>query len=252
MFFYDNGEIWVHSIPHRPALDAITAAFFFIGLVLLFVRYIRSRYWGDLFLILSVPLLMMPSILSLAFPAENPSLNRTAGAIVPVFIIAGFGVYSVFYTLWQSAKGLPGRIVITLMGVSLFLGVTALNYGLVFHQYHDEFLAGAWNTSDIGSVIKGFTQSIGNPDHAYVVPYPYWVDTRLVGINAGYATKDYALWADSFSTTLSVTSPKLFIIKADDNEDTEKLLALYPQAIEFHYADQWEGKDFTVLLVTTP
>jgi hypothetical protein len=89
MYFWSNGEIWPVSIPHRPALDVVSAALFFTGLVLLVVRYIRNRNWLDIFLLLSVPLLMLPSILSLAFPSENPTLNRTAGALIPVFIVIG-------------------------------------------------------------------------------------------------------------------------------------------------------------------
>lgn len=250
MFFYDNGEIWVHSIPHRPALDILTAAFFFIGLILMIIRYIKHRNWFDLFLILSIPLLLMPSVLSLAFPAENPSLNRTAGAIVPVFIIAGFGFYSVVLTLWNHFKNWPGKAIISAACAGILLGVFSSNFDLVFHQYHDEFLEGAWNTSDIGKVIRGFTQSIGSPDKAYVVPYPYWVDTRLVGINAGYPLKDYALWPDAFGTTLSVPGPKLLIIKAEDSQDIEKLQALYPSGTLFHYAATLPGKDFDILLVT--
>ena len=34
--------------------------------------------------LLSIPLLMLPSILSLAFPDENPALNRAAGDLTPV------------------------------------------------------------------------------------------------------------------------------------------------------------------------
>ncbi|MCK5313821.1 MAG: glycosyltransferase family 39 protein, partial [Anaerolineales bacterium] len=92
MFTWDNGEIWVHSVTHRPALDVVSAALFSLGIVLLLMRYLRKRQWFDLFLLLSVPLLMLPSVLSLAFPAENPSLNRAAGAIVPVFLILGIAL----------------------------------------------------------------------------------------------------------------------------------------------------------------
>ncbi len=73
MFNYDDGEIWVNSVVHRPALDTITAALFLIGVVLLLVRYLRNRHWLDLFLLVLVPLMLMPSILSLAFPHENPA-----------------------------------------------------------------------------------------------------------------------------------------------------------------------------------
>jgi hypothetical protein len=39
MFNYDDGEIWVHSVTHRPALDIVSAALFLIGVVLLLVRW---------------------------------------------------------------------------------------------------------------------------------------------------------------------------------------------------------------------
>ena len=61
MFNFDDGEIWVHSVTHRPALDIISAALFVIGVVLVLVRYIRNRHWLDLFLLVSIPLLLMPS-----------------------------------------------------------------------------------------------------------------------------------------------------------------------------------------------
>jgi hypothetical protein len=79
MFFYSNGSTWVHSIPNRPALDMVSAGLYLLGSIIVFIQYVKYRNWEDLFLLLAVPLLMMPSILSLAFPDENPSLNRTAG-----------------------------------------------------------------------------------------------------------------------------------------------------------------------------
>ncbi|PJF23823.1 MAG: hypothetical protein CUN53_20940, partial [Phototrophicales bacterium] len=88
MFQYDNGGIWVHSIPGRPALDFVSAALYTLGCAFLLVRYLVKRDWLDLFFLLSIPLLMMPSILSLAFPGENPSLNRSGAAAVVVFVIA--------------------------------------------------------------------------------------------------------------------------------------------------------------------
>ena len=68
MFNIDDGDIWVNSVTHRPALDVISAALFLIGVVLVLVRYIRKRHWLDLFLLVSIPLLQLPSTLSLAFP----------------------------------------------------------------------------------------------------------------------------------------------------------------------------------------
>ena len=68
MFNYSDGEIWVHSVTFRPALDLVSAGCFHHWLGLLVMRYVSRRTWQDLFIILSIPILMLPSIFSLAFP----------------------------------------------------------------------------------------------------------------------------------------------------------------------------------------
>jgi hypothetical protein len=249
MFFWNNGNIWVHSVTDRPALDVVSAALFFIGVILLIARYIRSRHWTDLFLLVAVPLLMMPSILSLAFPEENPSLNRTGGAIVPVFIIAAIALDAVVRQVKTSMGVRWGYPVAGIVVAALLIGSSAQNFDLVFHQFDQQFMGGAWNTSQIGQVVRGFASSIGTPDTAYVVPYPYWVDTRLVGINAGYPTKDYALWPKDFEKTLPDPHTKMFILKTEDQEDLATLVALYPQGVLSNYKSGLEGKDFVMYLV---
>lgn len=249
MFFYDNGEIWVHSIPHRPALDYVTGALFAIGIVLLFARYVKRRKWWDLFLLVSIPLLMMPSILSLAFPAENPSLNRTSAAIIPVFIIAGIAFENIIQNLYKRLSSFTGKSLSLLLGIVLLAWCSILNYNLVFTQFKDQFMAGAWNTSEIGKVIRGFADSVGSENSAYVVPFPYWVDTRLVGINAGFPTKDYALWPDQFEQTLSESQTKLFILKEEDNEDLKLLQDMYPNGTVKLFDNPREGKDFWIFTV---
>lgn len=248
MFFWDNGDIWVHSIPHRPALDIISAALFFLGSILVLARYIRYRNWVDLFLLLSVPLLMMPSILSLAFPEENPSLNRTGGAIVPVFLIAAVGLEAILRTI-AARMGRQGRWAAVLVAVLLLAGSMTQNFDLMFNKFHNRFLQGAWNTSQIGHVIRGFADSVGDPNSAYVIPYPYWVDTRLVGINAGYPTKDYALNMNLIPETTRSTQTKLFIFNTQDSETLNMLLTYYPQGTLVRYTSPLEGKDFFGFLV---
>ncbi|MGD0707219.1 MAG: glycosyltransferase family 39 protein [Anaerolineaceae bacterium] len=249
MPFYDNGSIWVHSIPGRPALDLVSAAMFFLGLILIMARYIKKHSWVDLFLFCSVPLLMLPSILSLAFPGENPSLNRTAGALVPIFVIAGIGMEGVLSNIKRGFDSRFGTALAVMLGLGLIIWTSANNYDLVFNQYANEFMAGAWNTSDIGQVIGNFANSIGTPDTAYVVPYPYWVDTRLVGINAGYPFKDYALWPQDFASTQEIHSAKLFIVFFQDQTDLDALKAMYPNSTQTMFHSPYEGKDFYILFV---
>ena len=48
----------------------------------------------------------------------------------------------------------------------------------------------------MGELIKQFRQTYGETDTVWIVPFPYWVDTRLPGIYAGIPTRDFALFPD--------------------------------------------------------
>jgi hypothetical protein len=192
----------------------------------------------------------MPSILSLAFPDENPSLNRTGGAIIPVFLIAAIALEGILSGLVKRVKSRRMGIGLTaVLVLFLFTWSASQNFDLVFNQFDKQFMAGAWNTDDMGKIIHAFATSVGTPDSAYVVPFPYWVDTRLVGINAGYPTKDYALWPANFKDTLTEPHAKLFLVKSDDQQDLNALVDLYPQSTYWLFKAKLPGKDFWVVLV---
>jgi hypothetical protein len=249
MFQWDNGQIWVHSVPSRPALGLVTAAMFSLGVVLLIVRYIKHRHWMDLALLLSIPVLMLPSILSLAFPAENPSLNRTGGAIIPVFLIVAMAIENIVVNL---KSGLPDRRGKWLAyGVVLMAAISSMsiNARLVFDEYYYQFKIRAWNTSEIGSVIRQFSNSIGDEHQAWVVPYPHWVDTRLVGIQAVNYVKDFALWPSDIYKTETAPAPKLYIYKPEDEDTFIILQELYPNGIIDIYQSDVEGRDFMLYYV---
>ena len=248
MMWGNNGSTWVHSVINRPALDLITAAFYFFGIVFVVVRYLKHRNWEDLFILVSIPILLMPSILSLAFPGENPSLNRTSAAMIPVFLVAGIGMEGILSNIYAKLKTRSGIAFTLFLGVFLFVWSAGLNYDLVFNQYQEQFMTRAWNTSDVGRVIKGFSESFGNPEAAYVVPYAHWVDTRLVGINAGVPRKDYAIWREGVPETLNQAGPKFFIFKPEDLETLDVLYSNYPGGQLKYYDDQYEGRDFYIFL----
>jgi len=239
MPFWSDGNVWVNSIANRPALDIISAALFFMGCVMLLVRYIRQRNWVDLFLLVSIPLLMMSSILSLAFPDENPSLNRSGGAIIPVFLIIAIAFDGILHTVKNRLPGRVGTAAAVLIGALLVSGSTAQNYSLVFNQFAPQYTKSAWNTSEMGGVVRNFVDTFGSPDTAWVVAYAYWVDTRLVAIDAGFTTRDLAIWPDGqsldwpvhFSDTLTDPRAKLFLINPQDAEAMTQLKNLYPSGV---------------------
>lgn len=223
MFNVDNGGIWVHSIPGRPALDTISGGLFLFGLIVLALKIFIQRNWIDLYLLLLIPVFLLPSTLSIAFPSENPSLNRTGAAAISVFLIAAMALDRISVAILRHSRKLA------FVFISMVLAFTGmLNYDLVFNQFKEQFLANAWNTSEIGADIRYFSDLGNDVSNAYVIPYPYWVDTRLVGIQAGFPEKDFALTLDHIDVVVPMLGEKLFIFKENDLATLEKLQKLFP------------------------
>ena len=249
MPFYKNGQIWVHSVTNRPALDVISASFFFIGMIFLVHRIKYHKKWEFVALLISIPVLMMPSILSLAYPGENPSLNRSAGAYVPIFIIIGIGFTFIKDSILEMFPKKISKIVA--MVFCVLVGIISIknNYKLVFSNYKEQFDRNAWNSSEIGEVITNFVQSGGEKDNAYVIPYPHWVDTRLVGFNARHPGKDYALNRSAISVLSIDEDKKLFIYKPEDFDTNEVLEQYFPDGQISIYYSEVPGKDFIIYTV---
>lgn len=249
MFSWDNGQIWPVSVTHRPALDVVSGALFHLGLLLLVVRYIRRRHWLDLFLLVSIPLLMLPSILSLAYPDENPALNRASGAIIPVFLIIGIALDSLMSALKNRLGNYLGvRTAWGLVAV-LFIVAAAQNYDLVFNQYRRAYELSSWNTNEMGSVIRNYAGSVGSLESAWVVAYPHWVDTRLVDMNAGNPTRDYAIFPEHLEGLAGEPGPKLFLVNPKDASSIEELENLFPQGWLTFYESEYDYKDFLIYMV---
>jgi hypothetical protein len=249
MPFWKDGSTWFISVSDRPGLDVVTAAFYFIGLIITIIRWIKHRTWQDMFLIVSIPLLMLPSILALAFPNENPSPSRLGGAIVPIIMIAAIGFQSLFASLWQKCRQGFGKGVVTVFALSLVFFSARQNYDIVFNQYRISYANATWNSKAIGEICRDFIDSVGTPETCYVSGLGHWVDTRLVAMVAGYPDKDFALWPDHYQDSLSNPNAKIFIVKADNTEDLAKLRALYPEGFITLHTSTVQGRDFIVFFI---
>ncbi len=248
MVSWDNGEIWPVSIPHRPALDVITAALFWLGVLLLIVRYIRKRNWLDIFWLISIPLLMLPSIMSLAFPAENPNLYRSGGAMVPVFMIIAFSLDGMTMSI-RSRFGSLGPSFAWALALLLVTLSAFQSYNLVFKEYYNQYKASAWNSSEMGAVVKDFAGNTGGVENIWVMGYPHWVDTRLIGMIAGYPTKNYVLFPEDIEDLPENPDPKLFLIKPEDEAPIATLKTAYPYGWIETFTSETAYKDFLMFFV---
>jgi hypothetical protein len=248
MFSWEDGTTWPISITNIPALDVISAALFTLGIILLAFRYIRHKHWVDIFTLVSIPLLMMPSILALAFPIENPSLSRSGAAMIPVFLVIGLALDGLLKAIESISASIVWKRLAWLVGLFLVAGASQQNYDLVFNQYRQEFDASSWNTTEIGQVVRGFSLMEGTTKTQWVVAYPYWVDTRLVMINAGFPTEDDYIMPDKLSDSLAVPGLKMFILKKEDTDSLETLRTLYPAGWVNEYASEYPDKNFLIFL----
>jgi len=92
---------------------------------------------------------------------------------------------------WKQSRGwqrvwVPGVIVI--VGEALLIGVTVVlfNRQRIFVDYARQYDLQTTNTTEIAAAIQDFVAGGGDLNNAYVVKgYPYWLDTRGVGIELG-------------------------------------------------------------------
>jgi hypothetical protein len=212
---------------------------FVLGVILLLVR----RHFKDLWLLTAILILILPSAFSLAFPGENPALNRASGALVPVFVVVGMTLDGLLTGL-QSGLNRGGQVLVSAgVVVILFAGSALQNYDLVFRQFDEQYDRVTWRSSGMGAVIREF----GDYERAWIIPYAHWVDTRLPGVWAGIPNHDFALPREELADTLQLPGAKLFIFKAspysaayDDAATREALQKLYPQGeLSLHESDPW-------------
>jgi hypothetical protein len=249
MPFFRDGSTWVISVTDRPALDIITAALYLIGLVVVLIRWIKTRNWQDLFFLAAIPVLMLPSILALAFPNENPSLSRAGGAVIPILLIAAIGFQSILTSIWQKTRSGLGKGLTVLLALLIVTLSAAQNYDLVFNQYNTSYANATWNTKEMGEVCHDFIDSVGAPDTCYVVGVAYWVDTRLVAMVAGYPTMDYAIWPKDVPATKDDPRAKMFILKADQPDAISQVEAIYPNGFATLHSSAIPGRDFIAYFV---
>jgi hypothetical protein len=249
MFSWSNGVVWPVSIPEHPALGIVSGGFFYIGVLIVVIRYFKYNNWLDLFLIVSIPLLMLPSILALAFPSENPSLYRTGGAAVPVFLLVGIAVNSLMSNL-EGQIGQPwGSKVAAVLVLVIIVWSTVLNYDLIFNKFYLQYRNSAWNTSEMGEIIRGFAKSSGNINNAWLMGFPHWADSRLVAIKAGYPGEDIAMFPENLKDTQEIQGKKLFLINPQDQKAIESLKEQYPQGLIEFYESFAEDKSFLIFTV---
>jgi len=245
-----GGDIgWVHLAERVPFLDPVSGALFILGAGAAVWWLLHHRDWRSACLLLGLPVLLLPSSLSLAFPIENPSANRSSVAIPVVFTLVGLAPDLLLRVTWKTGKR-PARAVVALC-LALLLGVTSyLNYQSYFVRYAAQFGTKAWNASELAQVIRDFADTCGSLDQAYIAPWPDFANGRAVAFELG-AWEWYNLLDDLARLEEQAAQPgnKLYLVHLADQASLKQLGETYPQAHVRRYRSSTAGHDFWIVFV---
>jgi hypothetical protein len=249
MFNYQGDTVAVNTIPGEPVLGLISGAFFLLGLSYLIWRLLKNRDYRSLIMLTSLFILLLPSILSLAFPGENPSVVRSGGAIPVVMIIVAIPLATTLIRLHSSEYRMGALMAI--VGAILFFSVALVdNYTWYFHDYDAQYRYSIANATELGAVLKAFEEEGGEVGNAYHVPYPHWVDTRNIGINAGHVRWNNALVdPQTIYDHVFLPRPRLYLLNPNDAQNLQNLQNLFPDGSAERYNSPRVGKDFIIFKV---
>jgi 4-amino-4-deoxy-L-arabinose transferase-like glycosyltransferase len=249
MFNYRGDVVPANTIPEAPVLGLVSGGLFVVGCAYLLWRLLARRERQAAYVLVSIFVLLLPSILSLAYPGENPSVVRTGGA--PPFVMIAVAIPLV--VAGKRLIEISGRQILgpLLLGGLLLGGVaTADNYHWYFVEYDAHYRLSAWNASEIGAVVREYVDNGGTFEEVYHVPYPHWVDTRNIGITAGNIEwRNAVLDLSELESHAAEPGRRLYVVHPSHSVALQLLHSLYPHGELTHRTSERPGKDYMLFYV---
>lgn len=249
MFNYRGDVVPMNTIPETAVLGPVTGGLFVLGFFWILWRVVRHGERTAVYLGFSFFVLLLPSILSLSFPGENPSVVRTGGAVPLIMIIAALPLVAILNALVDVARG--GAQGVAFLFLVLVLGTaTAFNYDWYFHRYDENVRRSLWNATEMGAVLTAFEDSGGSLQNAYHVAYPHWVDTRNIAINAGHITwRNVVTDLSQIGFEAQRPGRKIYLVFPQHQAALKVLSEVYPHGQATLYVSERPGKSFYVFEV---
>jgi hypothetical protein len=192
MFTYEGDAIFVTNVAFRRELGYVPAAGFVLGIGCCLWRW---RH-GGMGILSGLGVMLLPSILALAFPHEVPSAVRSIGALPAAMLLAAVGLVQARRVVAQASVLAPLAVrhlagALLAVGVAIVLGAEArATYVAYFRDY-------VWQQPDhnysisleMARAIEGF----GDSGRAYILSAPYWYDGNAVRAQLGRTPEEWDL-----------------------------------------------------------
>jgi hypothetical protein len=143
--------------------------------------------------------------------------------------------------------------------VALCIAVIGVNYHRYFGDYWTQFKRNALNTTEIASAIDGFIESGGDAGNAWIIAWPYWIDTRGVGIELGdppwnnviLKLEELDEQANSLTSANHIDKafPRFYVLHPEDKLALMRLQTLFPQGWMSIYDSERPDRSFVLYYV---
>ena len=232
MFNWRGDVAWLAGISGERAVDPVSGALLVLGLGYAVYRLVRHRERTYAFLLVAAGSALLPSILSLAFPQENPSVVRS-GMVVPfVAILVALPLVLAARHLTAALPGTPGFVTATVLLGGALLAIGRINYEQYFEVYARHHTASSQHTRLIAEATLEFMASGGQRRNVFLISWPHWVDTRLVAIQAGDIEWNPLIQDVAQARAHEgAAGPRLYVVHPDDAASLAALQTWYPTSV---------------------
>lgn len=257
MFNATSDSAWFQSPPGRPALETVTGALFVLGVVMA-LRAVFCRRWREPLVLLAIPVMLVSSVLALAFPNEVPHLARASGALPAAMLLVALPLVAV-WNLWRRAFGAYGSLAALAAFAVLFVWAGRNTVQRYFVEYRQAYNQATHPTSEGARLARGFVDLGGDRDHVYLVGWAHGWDYRAFGAQMGDLNWNGLLWGSAADGSDSVAgaanhvddpAAKLYFVGGDyAAAHLDFLRHLYPQSLVAEHHSATTGKTYWTVYV---
>jgi hypothetical protein len=196
--------------------------------------------------------LLFPSILSLAFPNENPSVVRAAGAIPVAAVLVALGMYA---TMWAviALGGVRWKWLAAPLLALALVATARLNYQRYFVSYLQSYQLSSQNSSEMAEAMRGFIATGGDLKHITIRAWPYWVDTRALALIMGDVSwQNTNVVIDRINDLTRLRDdplPQMYILHVSDKDGLALLQKTFPSGYVTQHRSPIPGHDFLLFLI---
>jgi hypothetical protein len=254
MFNWRGDVVWVNTIPGEPILDPLSGAFFVLGCAYALYRVLRRGDVPYLYLLVLLFVGLLPSILSLAYPGENPSTVRAGMALPPTAVLVALPMLLLTRRLASWVGGSSGVWAGGIALAALLVPVARINAEQYFRVYAWQHSAASQHSAKVAQAVAGFLALGGRREDVYVIPWQHWFDTRLLAIQVGDLRWEPILWGvEEARRTDGLPRPRLYLVHPDDGDALASLSRWYPgAAVHVHDLRETGGQPYLVTVLVPP